>query len=190
MSTSLITALSTAIESGLQSIPETERESIYVVSLFIYDDEDDPRQPTLTLGYNTVEQWRSNVDSASSSAEAKWNYAFWLQNTLATFGEGGTPSGETIRSWIRALWLWYSDEDEQDNFERCMRFAQQITDRFVSACCDAVAALHADGVVVRLFGRSIPLLVHELEYYDQIATQNELANPPGLCAEFVSWITT
>jgi hypothetical protein len=38
-----------------------------------------------------------------------------------------------------------------------------------------------------LFGRPIPVLVHELEYYDAIAMQNLAANPPGVADDFIRW---
>jgi hypothetical protein len=50
-----------------------------------------------------------------------------------------------------------------------------------------VQDLHRSGEVVRLFGRPVPVLIHELEYYDQIARQNEAANPPGLVDAFARW---
>jgi hypothetical protein len=39
-----------------------------------------------------------------------------------------------------------------------------------------------------VFGRPIPVLIHELEYYPQIARQTERANPPGLAADFARWV--
>jgi len=38
------------------------------------------------------------------------------------------------------------------------------------------------------FGQSVPIIVHELEYYDQIAEQTRKANPPGLTLEFEAWV--
>ncbi|MEV7438623.1 hypothetical protein [Streptomyces griseoviridis] len=34
----------------------------------------------------------------------------------------------------------------------------------------------------------MPVIVHELEYYEAIARQTEAANPPGLADEFTSWV--
>jgi hypothetical protein len=33
---------------------------------------------------------------------------------------------------------------------------------------------------VRIFGNPLPVLIHELEYDDEIAAQNVRANPPGV----------
>ena len=38
------------------------------------------------------------------------------------------------------------------------------------------------------FLRPIPIIVHELEYYDQIASQTVEANPAGLAHEFADWV--
>jgi hypothetical protein len=46
----------------------------------------------------------------------------------------------------------------------------------------------ADGLIERVFGHAIPVLIHELEYYDEIAQQNRDANPDELADEFSSWI--
>jgi hypothetical protein len=69
-----------------------------------------------------------------------------------------------------------------------MDIGDQITAAFVRECCDTVCRLHASGAVTAIYGRSIPLLVHELEYYDEIAEQNKAANPPGVCDEFALWV--
>ena len=86
MAVALARELHPLIDEALATIPGSEAPSIYVVSLFVYDEDDDPRQPTLTAGYNTIDQWRSSTPSASSPQEAKWNFAFWLQNELVKLG--------------------------------------------------------------------------------------------------------
>jgi hypothetical protein len=45
-----------------------------------------------------------------------------------------------------------------------------MTEAFVAACVAAVQRLHREGIVEAVFGVAIPVLVHELEYYDQIAS--------------------
>jgi hypothetical protein len=64
----------------------------------------------------------------------------------------------------------------------------QITQRFVQACVQLANQLHADGMIRKVFGRPVPVLVHEVEYYDAIADQAEAANPPGVAADFVAWV--
>lgn len=169
-------------------MPAEQWPDIYVISFFVSDEDDDPQRPTLTVGFNTISNWQRQVAHASSIQEAKWNYAFWLQNQLAVLGESGTESAEWVQRWVRDLDLAYTDEDEEEDFDRCIEFGQAITRRFVEECCEFAATLHRSGFVRGLCGRTIPILVHGLEYYDEIADQNERANPSGEADEFIAWV--
>ena len=164
MTVALARELLPPIDAALAAIPGSETPAIYVVSFFVYDEDDDPRRPTLTVGYNTIDQWRSSTPSASSPQEAKWNFGFWLQNELLKLG-GTNLKGEVVAAWIKEHGLWYSDEEEAADFDRCEGLGCEITGRFVEACCDVAAGLHASGSITTYFGRAIPVLTHELEYY-------------------------
>ncbi|MFC8225161.1 hypothetical protein [Streptomyces sp. NPDC057287] len=41
----------------------------------------------MTIGYNTETQARRSIQDASDQAEARWNYAFWIQNELTVVGD-------------------------------------------------------------------------------------------------------
>lgn len=177
---------------ALGSIPSQERAGIYAVSLFVYDEDDDPRKPTVTVGFNTEADVADNTDPskvwATDEQEARWNYAFWRQNELAVACHTGTdPIGATLReAWARANNLWYDPPEEESPIfnER----GEPLTKAFVELLVDVVQRLHQDGHVERIFGRGIPVLIHELEYYDAIASQNLAANPAGLIPDdFVRW---
>ena len=177
---------------------EDVADRIYALSFFIYDADDDPRRPMLTFGYNTLDRWAectpvadSNVawPIASDSSEAKWNYAFWLQNEVCVIGAAGTEGAVLRQEWIQSLGLAYSDDEEAEDFERCMRLAGHITEQFVALCVQLSRALHDSGSFMGKFGWPVPIIVHELEYYDQIAEQTRRANPPGLTSEFEQWVT-
>ena len=43
-------------------------------------------------------------------------------------------------------------------------------------------------MIERTFGRPIPVILHELEYYDAILALNREANPPGLLDGFEAWM--
>jgi hypothetical protein len=174
------------VVQALDAIPGDEREGIYVVSLLVYDEDDDPRLPTVTIGFNT------EADVAKSTStdehEARWNYAFWRQNELAIICDSGTDSlGANLRDqWAKQEGLSYELADGEDPLfnER----GEPLTEAFVQLLVDMVRRLHRDGDIERTFGRSIPVLIHELEYYEQIASQNLAANPPGIVPDdFVRW---
>jgi len=172
--------------SALGSLPVAERTDIYVVSFFVNDHEDDPRRPVLTIGTNTERQVAGRTPAASDEAEARWNYAFWLQNELATVGGPLDPDGErVVRASFDAARLWFADDDYSDE---ALDLGDEMTRRFVSECVTAARRLHQEGEIVAIFHRPIPVLVHELEYYDEIVEQNRSANPPVLVDEFARWV--
>jgi hypothetical protein len=45
-----------AAAQALRNVETAERADVYVVSFFVYDEADDPRAPTLTVGTNTETQ--------------------------------------------------------------------------------------------------------------------------------------
>ena len=64
---------------------------------------------------------------------------------------------------------------------------EPLTRAFVQLLVAVVQRLH-QGDIGRIFLRPLPVIIHELEYYDEIARQNVAANPPGLVTdEFVRW---
>jgi hypothetical protein len=94
-----------AAAQGLRNVAPDERADVYVVSFFVYDEADDPRAPTLTVGTNTETQVQLASDppadfqkpnpwwTPARSEEARWNYAFWRQT-----GSHRSPTPDSIRS--------------------------------------------------------------------------------------------
>jgi hypothetical protein len=172
--------------TALSAVPDRDRSDTYVVSFFVYDEEDDPRRPVLTVGTNTESQvGRARRDT--DEEEARWNYAFWLQNQLASIGDASTdPIGAALRTdWLRSLGLWFDDNDESD---AAYATASRITEAFVELCIQAVQGLHREHLIIDTFGRQLPVLIHELEYYDKIVEQNLLANPHELVEGLANWV--
>lgn len=158
-------------------------EDVYAVSLFVYDDGDNPSKPTVTLGYNTERQVQKELKTGyADKGEARWNYAFWLQNSFFTFGEGETA--DTVRNWVVENGFEYNDDDSAVEFEDDV---PEITRAFVSLLVEIVREIHAEKVLTAKFGKELPVLIHELEYYDEIAEQNIQANGKQLVRDFVKW---
>ncbi|MFE9574535.1 hypothetical protein ACFYMW_39510 [Streptomyces sp. NPDC006692] len=178
---------------AVASISTAEAEGIYVVSFFIDNERDDPRQPTLTIGYNTETQFRRNIGDASDEAEARWNYAFWLQNELTVIGDlTRDPDGAAARRrWINELGLWYDEPANPEDWVSTVgSTAARIEANFKQACVQLARGLHDDGVIATILGRPVPVVLHELEYYEAIARRTEAANPPGLADDFTAWVRT
>ncbi len=155
------------IEQLKETIISWDKSDIYAVSLFVYDDCDDPMLPTVELCYNTYTQVKEKTPKASSILEAQWNFAYWLQNKCYTFGTGTTK--KIVSDWISEYNL----------------NSHTVTNAFVNILVSVVKELHDSGFVVEQFGKPVPIIIHELEYYKQIADQNKLANPIEAVAGFL-----
>jgi hypothetical protein len=179
---------------ALSSLPAAQTPDIYAISFFIYDEDDDPQRPTLTIGYNTQSQVQQVLDNATGQypdpTEARWNFAYWIQNELAVVGDSvRDPDGAVQRTeWIKELGLQYDEPEDSTHTPEICDQHEQITARFVEACVRLASSLHTSGLIERTLGHRVPVLVHELEYYEQIAHQAEAANPPGLADDFAAWV--
>jgi hypothetical protein len=165
---------------------------IYAISLWCSYDEDDTRRPTLVVDYNTeaqVERVVSTDGYAPEADEARWNYAYWLQGMPVEIGGPDDPAGLALgQEWIKAAGLWYSDEQEESDFEATLELGSAIARRFEAECVRVGRRLHEDGVIEKVFGRPLPVLVHELEYQPHHADWALAGNPPELVAGYVTWI--
>ena len=185
-------------QKGIASIPEPVAKDIYALSFYFWADEDDPRKATLTVGYNTDARWKvctpaSDQDPkwpiASSKDEAKWNYAFWLQEEGTACVIGESESDASLRQkWIESHDCWWTDEEQEEDFDRTIELGEKIMCEFVNLCMQVAFRLHGDGVIKTKFGRDVPIIIHELEYNEQHAQATEFANPKGLTKEFSKWI--
>ena len=54
-----------------QRISEWQEEDIYAISLYVFDEEDDPCRPVAILGYNTERQVQKSIPEASDEQEAR-----------------------------------------------------------------------------------------------------------------------
>jgi hypothetical protein len=165
-------------------------DDIYALSLFVYDKSDNPCEPTVTLGYNTEENYQKSIKNASNKLEARWNYAFWPQNQEYIFGIDDTAG--IVKQWILNSGLpfftfheiFYTDiSDTIDD-----AILDQITQKFVNVLICVVQQLHQTGIIQKKFNKEIPVIIHELEYYDEIAQQNIRANSLCLVQGFIDFI--
>ncbi len=168
-----------AIEA-IKNINQNKLKDIYVFSFFVYDDMDDPRLPTLQIGYNTLINLKSEAGSIDETGEEKWNYAFWLQNELVIIGDSEDEVGqELIQGWLNKNGLNYSD---QENYENDYTKGVEITTCFVEILIKIVQEIHSSKLT------DLPILIHELEYYGTIKEQNIKANGEKRVKEFTKWI--
>lgn len=142
-------------------------EDIYAISLFVQLEKD---TPTVTLGYNTIAYCKAKSFFSMNEEEAKWNYAYWLQNHELEFGYGNSKL--LVEQWIEKNNYIDMDSDE-------------IVDAFYNVLVDIVQELHSSNIIKNKFKKDIPVIIHELEYYDKIAEYNIKANTYELVKDFI-----
>jgi len=165
----------------IQKINPEKLSDIYVYSFFVSDIGDDPRYPSLTIGYNTGTNLQATIKDAASAQEAKWDYAFWLQNKLAVIGKD-VDSREFIEEWIENKSLDYTDADEDDDYAACSDKGDKIATEFSNGLVQVVQHLHKKHIT------KLAILIHELDYDDDIKKQNIRANGIKRVSEFSAWI--
>lgn len=121
----------------------------------------------------------------SDADEARWNFAFWLQDELEVCGDRGLdPVGADLRdAWVRDAGWWYDDWEAPEADRLCLAISLDFAER----CATVARRLHADGDVERLFGRPIPIVVHELEDDERTVERNLAANPTASIRPYLDW---
>jgi hypothetical protein len=187
------------VAEALDGVDAAEARNVYALSLLPWPEDDDPRRNVITLGFNTEARVAAALAGATGAGvvptdalEARWNYAFWLRNSLVEIGRAGADDvGAELRTaWMQSLGLWYSDQEAEADLEAAMERAASFGDHFWELTVRLAQELFSAGVVERALGRVVPILVHEFEYHADIAEYTRAANPPGLADGFLRWIAS
>ena len=144
----------TKAEKAIKKMGKQNIKDIYAISFWKDNLEDDPRCPVITIGYNTLTQVEVAKRNASSLMEAKWNYAFWLQNEVGTIG----GNDKNLRLYFKEANLFYTQQeysraekngeenklDEQDD---------QMQLVFMDIIISVIQELHKKGVIKEQLGK-------------------------------------
>lgn len=175
------------IEAAIAADPP--EADVYAFSMWVSYVDDDPRRPEVWFGSNTEAQVEASLDRASDQAEARWNFAFWRQNQIEVIGGDDWHGAAMFSAWFEHdLGRWFTDDEERADPESAHEIGSQMEFYFFRKLADVVDALHERGKTLGADRRRIPIIVHELEYYEEIASENERANPNDvLLAEFLAF---
>ena len=179
--------MASRIEAAIAADPP--EVDVYAFSLWVTYVDDDPRRPEVWFGSNTEAQVEASLERASDQLEARWNFAFWRQNQIEVIGGDDRDGAVWFSVWfMHDLGRWFTDEDESSDPDSAYATGSQMEFYFFRKMADVAARLHDRGKTLGADGRRIPIIVHELEYYEEIAVQNERANPIDvLPAEFLAF---
>ena len=189
---SLTQLLTTECRSFLQKLDEAVREDVYALSL--YTDAGDTTEPELVLSFNTSAQiTRTLADQTGSDGlgppsnenEARWNYAFWLHApSLRCLAPPESSDWSLWQQLLAERGISYSESDDFDIEDFELSVKQLLNEAGVAVAEE----MHRTGLVREIFGRDLPIIIHELEYDDATAERTASANPPDLAADFGRWV--
>lgn len=164
-------------------------QDVYALALYYYCDDDEPCFPKVELNFNTSAHFQSQISEASSQAEAKWNYAYWLQEPS---WEIGGEEDQLLAQWFQQTPYYYSmeqmeyaQEEDDDLFEELLEKGEQFDQLFIEEIIKMVQQLFTENIIQNTFGKNIPVIIHELEYYEEPISWTKKANPKALISEFI-----
>lgn len=180
--------------AALAGLSEETRNDVYALSFWLSGG--DEWLPSLLVSYNTCQQFvKKQGETHKQDDEAKWNYAYWLQDEAELLGVDAYRNNQELQAWLENAPFAYTEEqyeamfdnDDENEGEDIDDKSNEFYQAFVETQIAVVQRLFAEGVIARTFGKNIPVLVHELEYYDVPLAWTERANPKGLADEFLSY---
>lgn len=176
-------------------------QDIYALSLGVRNEEDDPKRPRFLFSHNPpppppspasrLQELRAKF--RPQPAERKnWNPAAWILssgNVIGSSYDDDPKQREAIRLrelWLRSLDLWYEEESTDRQTQR--QLDVQITRAAFQLCIRLVRRLHSDGVVQKIAGPNVPVLIHDLDCGIEWLDLAAEANPLHTIQEFKEWI--
>lgn len=188
-----MTNLRMYLESALGSVISSWNEKdIYAISFLVcaneaYEYGGCSNVTEFSVSYNTVKDY----GGAPPLSEERWNYAFWRQNE--TYIIEADPASEGMR----ILFDWYREngidnigyEDHVACYDTEMRYIGKGPVgcyELVQEVAIVAKSLHSSGFIRRMFGRPIPIIIHDLEYSWYTIEATKTANAGGEAAEFLT----
>jgi len=174
------------LENKLRDIISAWNENdIYAISFFVYSNEayeynGHSNITKFSVSYNT----ENDCNGEDEFSEKRWNYAFWRQNEIPIIDADDKNEG------IKILFDWYKEncidnigyEDDNDRYDDNMRYIGRGPVGYyelLSEITDVAKRLQDSGFIKCQFGKSIPIIIHDLEYTWYVIEATRKANPKG-----------
>lgn len=182
------------VEKAIVKMSKQNVKDIYAISFWKSDVDDDPRCPIISISYNTYSQVKAEKDNASSEQEAKWNFAFWLQDEITMLG----GEDKLLRQYLKEEGYFYTLndqkkaeklEEEGDNtaYNELSQKDDKIQSSFMEIIISIVKEIQKSNLIEEKLGKELPIIIHELEYYDLPLEWTRKANPAHLIEEFLAY---
>ena len=165
-------------------------DGIYVISFFIYPNDSYEYEgitniPSFCISYNT----EVDCNGADALSEERWNYAFWRQDEVPIIDAYSENEG------IKLLFDWYKEQgidnigyEDDDCYDDKMRYIGKGPVGYYELLLEITAVakkLQESGFIQNKFGKTIPIIIHDLEYPWYIIEASRTANPHGEADTFL-----
>jgi hypothetical protein len=180
------------LKNAIQEIAnEEDKKEVYALSFCYTCDDDDLRFPKITLGYNTLSNVKEESYNATSKEDAKWNFDYWLQTEVETVGG---KKDKLLKQWFAKTSYFYSDEEndraieeDEELYDKLLKKGDKFGKDFIKEVIVLAKRLLDDGEVEKVFGRNIPIIIHQRDFEDTPISWTKKANPAKLIKEFLEY---
>ncbi|WP_010250414.1 hypothetical protein [Myroides injenensis] len=190
---SLYTHYFKKVEKAIAKMSKQNVKDIYAISFWKSNVDDDPRCPIISISYNTYSQIEEEKDNASSEQEAKWNFAFWLQDEITMLG----GEDKVLRQYLKEEGYFYTlneqskaeklkDKGDNTAYNEISMKDDKIQSSFMEIIIRIAKEIQKSDLIKEKIGKELPIIIHELEYYDLPLEWTKKANPPQLIEEFLA----
>ena len=73
-------------------------------------------------------------------------------------------------------------------FEEICAKGEAFNHEFIETIIKISSELHNQDVIKKIFGNAIPIIIHELEYYEKPVNWTKKGNPKGNTKDFINWV--
>ncbi|MCL2852091.1 MAG: hypothetical protein FWE20_03520 [Defluviitaleaceae bacterium] len=170
-------------------------DGIYAISFFVYSNGaftylGYSNVSEFAVSYNTEDDFKRVYRLASSPNEARWNYAFWRQNTTRIIDpeEDGNEGMTTLLRWYEENGVDNIGQHSDDNqYDESFNYIGRGPGGYYELLCavsGVARRLQLEGFIRMKFGE-IPIVVHDLEYSHLTRNATKHANPNGEAGTFL-----
>ena len=180
------------LKNAIQEIAnEEDKKEVYALSFCYTSDDDDLRFPKITLGYNTLSNVKEESYNATSKEDAKWNFDYWLQTEMETIGG---KKDKLLKQWFAKTPHFYTDEEndraieeDEDLYDKLLKKGDRFCKEFIKEAIALAKQLLDEGGIERIFGRNIPIIIHQQDFEETPIIWTKKANPAKLIKEFLEY---
>ncbi len=170
-------------------LPNLKLNGVYAISFFLNCNEVYVTIPQLSISCNT-----ENEENMDPMSEERWNFAFWLMNVIDIISEEDRESINKLQEWYKEIGVNNPGFEDMswdvayDNGRYIGKGPEGIYE-FVQLVKEIIQELHNSGFIIEVFGKAIPIIIHDLEYVWYMIDSTVEANPKEIIIDFENYIT-